>query len=83
MVSDLSAVAHLMLKYVVMLLRALKDANKTIVFAPLSPKGYYRRRESLCELKVNSSVWLQSLNSALFARRLFFRHPGLLFMGPV
>jgi hypothetical protein len=44
------------------LLRALKDANKAIVFAPHSPKGYYRRGEALRELKVNSSVWLQSLN---------------------
>ncbi|XP_021921023.1 uncharacterized protein LOC110830425 isoform X2 [Zootermopsis nevadensis] len=31
--------------------KALKDADKAIMFAPLSPKGYYRRGEALRELK--------------------------------
>lgn len=32
------------------------------MFAPLSPKGYYRRGEALRELKVDSCLSLQSLN---------------------
>jgi hypothetical protein len=36
--------------------RALKDADKAIMFAPQNPKGYYRRGEALRGLKVNLSL---------------------------
>jgi hypothetical protein len=38
--------------------RALKDADKAVMFAPQNPKGYYRRGEALRGLKVNLSCQL-------------------------
>jgi hypothetical protein len=66
------------------LYRALRDAEKAIMFAPQSPKGYYRQGEALRGLKVNSSLPHLGLNLSLQLlgyKKLFFRHQILLVQG--